>query len=292
MADKETKGKKNDNNTGNHSQKERLNGLTLDLVALLAFTILAVSFFVSNQMPFLEYAVDVLIIGSYFLGKAIIFRIEDILNTENLTNTGKLKNYIPLAINLILIALLLFIPVRFVNNYFVIPNTFSASISCNIENGRLKCNAFENATSFSMFLGGLTSEQFEKIRNGIDINKDDSLNNLTDAFSPKSNWQRMCKGEWFSGIWFIFDFAFLSISLLLISITAIELIKLIREWNIREKVRNKNTELSKREKICAIIFSLIFSTVFIYFLTNMYLQGYLTIIIPIVEYIFFYEHFS
>lgn len=225
----------------NKTNKKLSNSLTLDLIALLAFIILSVSFFVNNNMLYLKYVVYLLIIGSYFLGKAIIFRIQDILEEEKSTHKEDLQKYIPLSINIILIALLLFIPVQFINEYFISPTTIQASFNFEIKNlsnnmYQIKITSLENTTSVGS-LEGLTPEQISKLLKGYTINAaqpETILKNLTQCPSPRSNWQRMCENyptNVSAGISFALDLIFLLISLFFLLIIFIKNILKMNKTN-------------------------------------------------------------
>ena len=239
---RQNKNNKKDANSGNKIDN-KINGITLDLVALLAFTLLTVSFFSANNMPFIMNAVSIMIFGAYFLGKAIVSRILAIL--KNSKSDKELKRYVPLAINLILLSLLLFIPVRFFNDYVVIPNRIDAQL--NFERDKDNGSFFiiaggSNATTF----GSFSAHDDSSLDKALDDTKLDK-NNLTNLLKNKSPLQRASsEGSLFHGLIFILDLAFLLVALAFIS-------KLLLDIIGQNNHENKNGEV-KIPILCLLLF--------------------------------------
>ena len=252
---RQNKNNKKDANSGNKIDN-KINGITLDLVALLAFTLLAVSFFSANNMPFIMNAVSIMIFGAYFLGKAIINRISEILKNKDEDS----KKKISLAINLILLSLLLFIPVRFFNDYIALPNTIALSFDFQrVPNGKgFNATSFSNATTFGTFgrLDNKTLDLFLTNNNNTGFSADDIKSNLT----IKSPLQRMCDEQQDDRFWttiqFSLDSAFLLFSFVFLSKLVVDIIGIIRSEKI---IKNKkNTKKEKIYYIPFVIFSIFF----------------------------------
>ena len=218
------------------------NGLTLDLVALLAFVILSISFLLNTKNPFLTYAIYLLIFSSYFLGKAIMKRMGQVLDSEDGKESKEVKKYACISINIILVALMLFVVFSFVNNYFIEPHSFSFGLDFEIKEYGLELVRASNTTSVTP-ISGLAEEQLNKINDGKICNIT-NISSLNECFSDQSPYQRISNNYWFV-VLFVIDIVFLFLAFFFIMKTLDSLLRAISE---KKEVNKRIKEILRKTR--------------------------------------------